>query len=233
MFSPSCRESIAYEPLIFRGNSANPLFFTSGPFSVLMWKCRKSSVSSSLGQHDFAVERRVRGVVADTSVVFLELDKAGVFDAVGLGRRIGKDGPLGKVLVGRKRDLVVRLRQRDDAAGDGLEFRRAAARCCRRTVATADRNCSSVNSSSTSASTVFHKPVAQPELDQACGGNSGFSYWALATGSGAVTNRVGLSSWIWFSASITPVRNVIDEMCPSPVARRLRMNRFEPAGRPD
>ena len=33
--------------------------------------------------------------------------------------------------------------------------------------------------------------------------------------------------------SIAPERKVIDEMCPSPVARRLRMNRRDPSGRPD
>ena len=34
------------------------------------------------------------------------------------------------------------------------------------------------------------------------------------------------------AASITPVRNSIDEMCPSPTARRLMMNLRSPSRRP-
>ena len=48
-----------------------------------------------------------------------------------------------------------------------------------------------------------------------------------------MTNRVGSSMRIRFAASITPERKVIEEICPSPVARRLRMNRRDPSGRPD
>ena len=49
MFSSSWRESIAYWPLILRGNSAMPLFCTAGPLSVLNLKCTKSGVSSNCG----------------------------------------------------------------------------------------------------------------------------------------------------------------------------------------
>ena len=55
----------------------------------------------------------------------------------------------------------------------------------------------------------------------------------LGTCSGAVTNRVGSSMRMRFSASTVPLRNVIDEMCPSPVARRLSTNRREPSSSPD
>ena len=50
MFSLSCRDSMAYCPLTMRGNRANPLFRTSGPFRVLSLKWRKSSVSSICGR---------------------------------------------------------------------------------------------------------------------------------------------------------------------------------------
>ena len=63
--------------------------------------------------------------------------------------------------------------------------------------------------------------------------NRCFSYSEFGTSSGSVTNRVGASIRTRPSASMTPERKVIDEMCPSPVARRLRMNRREPSGRPD
>ena len=62
--------------------------------------------------------------------------------------------------------------------------------------------------------------------------NSGLSYCGLGTICGVVTNRVGLSTLMLYSASTVPERNVIEEMCPSPVARKLSTNRREPGGKP-
>ena len=53
-----------------------------------------------------------------------------------------------------------------------------------------------------------------------------------ATTRGAVTKPVGAASAIVPVASIVPVRKPTLDTCPSPVARRLRMNRRVPGGRP-
>ena len=60
--------------------------------------------------------------------------------------------------------------------------------------------------------------------------NNDLSYCGLGTTCGAVTNRVGLSTVIALFASTVPERNVIEEICPSPVARRLSTNRRDPFG---
>ena len=51
--------------------------------------------------------------------------------------------------------------------------------------------------------------------------NRGLSYCGFGTTRGVVTNRVGLSTLMLFSASTVPERNVINEMSPSPVAQQL------------
>ena len=58
-----------------------------------------------LRQHDFAVERRVRGVVAGVAVVVVKLHEARVLDAVHLRGRVGEDGPFGQ-RSGRARRLI-------------------------------------------------------------------------------------------------------------------------------
>jgi hypothetical protein len=50
---------------------------------------------------------------------------------------------------------------------------------------------------------------------------------------GSRTNRDAGSISIPPAPSTIPERKVIEEMCPSPVARRLRMTRSEPSGRSD
>src|SRR5207248_645818 len=63
--------------------------------------------------------------------------------------------------------------------------------------------------------------------------NRGFSYEAFGTCRGSARKRVGGLIEILFSASTKPVRKVTEEMCPSPVARKLRIKRKEPGGRLD
>ena len=47
------------------------------------------------------------------------------------------------------------------------------------------------------------------------------------------TKRVGSFKVILFSLSITPDLKVIDEICPSPVARKLKIKRRLPSGKSD
>ena len=42
----------------------------------------------------------------------------------------------------------------------------------------------------------------------------------------------GASTRTWPVSSITPLRKTIEEMCPSPVARRLMANLTDPGGKP-
>ena len=58
------------------------------------------------------------------------------------------------------------------------------------------------------------------------------SYCGLGTTCGVETKRVGLSTLMTFCGSTVPERNVIEEMWPSPVARKLSTNRREPSGMP-
>ena len=50
---------------------------------------------------------------------------------------------------------------------------------------------------------------------------------------GSTRKGVGALSVIRFCPSTTPLRKVMDEMWPSPVARKLRMNRNASGGRLD
>ena len=63
--------------------------------------------------------------------------------------------------------------------------------------------------------------------------NRFLSYRVFGTCSGAVTKRVGSSMRMRHSESTVPLRKVIEEICPSPVARRLSRNRREPGSSPD
>ena len=55
----------------------------------------------------------------------------------------------------------------------------------------------------------------------------------MGTRSGSIANGEGGVSVMRFCALTTPMRKVMEEMCPSPVARRLRMKRNPPFGTPD
>ena len=106
--------------MTLRGNSAKPLLRTSGPFESADLEVQEVVGLEDLGQDDLAVEGGVGCVIADRAVVLVELDEAGVLDAVGLGGRSGKDDPLRDVLLGRVADLVVGLGQGEHPLDDRL-----------------------------------------------------------------------------------------------------------------
>ena len=63
MFSLSWRESMAYLPLIFRGNRAIPLFSAAGPFKVMKRKLKEIGGLHQFRHHHPAIERGESGVV--------------------------------------------------------------------------------------------------------------------------------------------------------------------------
>ena len=103
------------------------------------------------------------------------------------------------------------------------------ARNWRSTRRTASSSCVMLNCSSSMTKTCSVKPFDSPS-SISFRMNNDLSYCGLGITCGAVTNRVGLSILIALFASTVPERNVIDEICPSPVARKLSTNRRDPFG---
>ena len=76
-----------------------------------------------LRQDELAVEGGVGGVVGAGAVVVLEQDKAGVFDAVALRGRAGKNDAFGNAALGGELHLVIGLGEMQNSLGDGLALR--------------------------------------------------------------------------------------------------------------
>ena len=122
MLSLSWRESMAYCPLIFRGNRAMPLFCAAGPFKRDEAKSQEIRCLHEFRHDDLAVEGRECRVVDVAAVVILETDEPGVLNAVALRGRGRKNDALGKLLLGLKLDLVVRSGQHPDTLCGVLIF---------------------------------------------------------------------------------------------------------------